>query len=502
LSPSVNKLWIPICLALAATGFFLYPWWTVDDAWIAYRYGKNLVEAGELNWNPGQDPVEGYTGVFLPLLAAVFIQFGISVVVGVKVFCVLMWGVSLFFLRNILRRTGTSSFSSGVVLIAFSVSPLTFMHSLSGLETTVFMMGLLATIDAMLHWHQTGEIKAIYKLGLWSLFICFVRPEGMIIGGAACTIAFFSRSERQIKHLLLLAFLFAIPFLIYFLWRWNYYGQFLPNTFYAKRASEGFSLESIKMFVRFLGDYWLATVAIVIASRWFPGNETPKAGRKIFVIFSVAVVIPVFCVYLSSHLWMNYGARFFAPFAPLAFPFAGWSIDRMREGAARGHRAQAVSLLLILLATLQAFTYVSRYREDLAFIRDYQPIVDEELIPLGKLLKSKMPPGQWLVSYQDAGAIPYYSELPTVDFGHLNDEILHNPRMTQPEKVDYFFSKNPGGVVFTSYSIDSVLYIEEAHAILSDARFDNYVLFAKFPTQTDFNYFQFLYLRKDLVRYF
>ena len=49
--------------------FCIFPKWTVDDAFISFRYAQNLVESGELNWNPGEDPVEGYTGVMLPILA-------------------------------------------------------------------------------------------------------------------------------------------------------------------------------------------------------------------------------------------------------------------------------------------------------------------------------------------------------------------------------------------------------------------------------------------------
>ncbi len=44
-----------------------FPKWTVDDAYITYRYAENLALNGQLTWNPGLDPVEGYTGVALPV---------------------------------------------------------------------------------------------------------------------------------------------------------------------------------------------------------------------------------------------------------------------------------------------------------------------------------------------------------------------------------------------------------------------------------------------------
>ena len=54
----------------AAAILFVFPKWTVDDAFITYRYAANLADHGELNWNVGEDPVEGYTGVLLPVVLA------------------------------------------------------------------------------------------------------------------------------------------------------------------------------------------------------------------------------------------------------------------------------------------------------------------------------------------------------------------------------------------------------------------------------------------------
>ncbi|HLZ09167.1 MAG TPA: hypothetical protein VKT80_11300, partial [Chloroflexota bacterium] len=56
--------------AYAAVELWRYPRWTVDDAYIVFRYAKHLVEHGQLTWTVGADPVEGYTGIVLPLLVA------------------------------------------------------------------------------------------------------------------------------------------------------------------------------------------------------------------------------------------------------------------------------------------------------------------------------------------------------------------------------------------------------------------------------------------------
>ncbi|HEX2900967.1 MAG TPA: hypothetical protein VHS96_14715, partial [Bacteroidia bacterium] len=79
-------VWLIYALALgiALAAFATMPWWTVDDAFISYRYGKNLLNAGELTWNVGEAPVEGYTGILLPLLAAALLALGLPLLTGVK----------------------------------------------------------------------------------------------------------------------------------------------------------------------------------------------------------------------------------------------------------------------------------------------------------------------------------------------------------------------------------------------------------------------------------
>src|SRR5438094_461628 len=75
-----------IALALAigysARTLFVFPRWTVDDAYITFRYAENLALHGALTWNLGGDPVEGYTGVLLPIILAGLIRLGVEPILG------------------------------------------------------------------------------------------------------------------------------------------------------------------------------------------------------------------------------------------------------------------------------------------------------------------------------------------------------------------------------------------------------------------------------------
>lgn len=168
----------------------------------------------------------------------------------------------------------------------------------------------------------------------------------------------------------------------------------------------------------------------------------------------------------------------------------------------------------VVLATLALFpkwtvddAYIYfRYSKNLAkhgeftFVLIHRTSNVEMNIQAGLYLKHRVPDSEWLVVHKDAGAISYYSGLRTVDFGAINDEYLaHNKNASLKERVNYFFLKNPGAVVFTTYEWNRVSHGTEAMAIISDPRF-NYKLVRKFGNSLGLQYYEIVFLRGDLLK--
>src|SRR3989338_3153881 len=124
---------------------------------------------------------------------------------------------------------------------------------------------------------------------------------------------------------------------------------------------------------------------------------------------------------------------------------------------------------------------------------------EDEHNAIGKELGALLPPAETIIVYMDAGAIPYFSRLRTIDFGELNDEILASHTLSPEERIDYFFSHNAAAAVITSINTERVRGSEEAERIIDDSRFQNYVLYKRFVQRDPaiINY-EFVYLRKDL----
>ena len=324
-------------LLVAAMGFALsaqtlFPRFVVDDAYITFRYAENLALHGELNWNIGEDPVEGYTGVLFPALLAGFIKAGVSPIMGSRVISLLSYWLGFASLFLLARRISLPALPQSSLLLLYATTPILFTHAFSGMETTLFFALMLASLVSALTRRDTF-------LALLLLLTSLTRPEGVAFSFFTfAAVAFARRREgaAALRSFLARALgLYLLPAVLYFAWRVSYYGQFLPNTFYAKLEG-GFQTDTLIDIARFLRRY-LAVPFLGLLLLW--GAETDAlwktlrswirersaalyAGAGLLFCLSVALVLA------NSHLIANFSHRFYLPFLPpllvlLAF---GWKL--------------------------------------------------------------------------------------------------------------------------------------------------------------------------------
>ena len=229
-------------------------WFLCDDAFISFRYVRNLVEGHGLVFNPGEY-VEGYTNFLWVLeLAVIWSLLGIppeqaapvlSVVCTVGTLVVMLWWV--YRLPGVSHRGLVGWMALGLVCSSATVAVWT---SAGGLSTRQFTF-LLVVAVAVLSVHGTrrwGQLTASFSLGLAEL----TRPEGLLLGGlclggfAVCRMVRERRLRLDpLRHscarrnpvwwdLAVMGGPFALMVAGHYLWRYSYYGEWLPNTYYAK----------------------------------------------------------------------------------------------------------------------------------------------------------------------------------------------------------------------------------------------------------------------------
>jgi arabinofuranosyltransferase len=487
--------------AIAVCAYCCMPWWTVDDAFISYRYGRNLLEHGALTWNVGEPLVEGYTGILLPLLSALLLWLGLPLVNAVKILGILALLATLVLTQATLQRLGVTPLRRTICILLLSASPLLYLHSISGLETVFFMAAL-----AWVFWALAGQESVLAQgrsataLAIALLLAGLSRPEGLALAGIVFIQVLLLKNrfkafafKRMISRILLLAML---PLLGYWLWRAGYYGAWLPNSFHAKSYQGWINLDSVIAFAKFCG-YYLALPALGTllvnrrAMRGLWGKER--------LMLMTGIVFGSICLvaYFHSHLWMNYGSRFFVPFLPFALMVLAY-LSAPATGDASVNVTKIMRGSLVVFLILQMGIMGFRFRQECAFLGYYHWIVQDELIPVGKYLKAHLPEGSRVISFMDAGAVGYYSGMPIVDFGRLSDPYLVQPGLTARQVADYFYAANARAVVMSSEVGDTILYIEEAMQIIADPRFGKYVKVGIWGNRVDYPYWQHVFVRQDL----
>ncbi len=507
----ITILFIAICAAAFTYGALKtsqFPRWVVDDAFILYRYAENLAEHGELNWNPGEDPVEGYTGIAFVTLISGAVKLGISPIAASHAI-----GIFFYFLGGLLILLILRGFNiaSATTLILYFTSHFMFSHVWSGLETTMFVTSILFAVYA-----YTLHRDYLFVFSL--LLLSFTRPEGVLL--SALLLAFY----RPISRITFIAYL--APCIVYFLWRWIYYGQLLPNTFYAKASSAWPTRGNIASLEELSRNYVKLPAFLGLI---FIGLDHARKRKLLIAALLIFSVISLY-LYLPSDLVMNYSFRFFVPIYVLILLAVG--------GILLGSKLniRLIVITIIIVSTQVSFNSDRRRRVEIQNqASSTYSVLKKCHIEIGKYLRSHMPPDEWLVVHSDAGAIPYYSKLKTLDFGRLNDEFLSrnfpikwetvrrrhirekakgeiaekNEQETVIDEteqiyelVDYFYSVRPGALVFTSYSDRAIKHGAEPIWIISDVRFDNYTLIEIYNCSDLNDYFQFLYIRNDLLDFF
>jgi hypothetical protein len=267
----------------------------------------------------------------------------------------------------------------------------------------------------------------------------------------------------------------AALYLPYFLWRWSYYGYLLPNTFYVKVGS---TWSQVARGAGYLFDtsnaYVLPYVAIAagIVGVWARRrNSSHTHWPLVGLIGGVAALFALYIVVVGGD-WMP-GARFVVPIVPLLVLLIAWGGGGLMRRAGRG-------LSLVLLATLLAVLVGhlprdSSYNPDTPFWEEnYWIQANRET---GLWLNAHTPPDT-LITTAVAGAIPFYSERPTIDaLGLTNEYIAHRPAETlgqgraghEKTDPDYILKRNPhiitfrGSVMFWDHPLFSRYHLETFH---------------------------------------
>jgi hypothetical protein len=173
--------WAPLAAAGAVLVWHALQYnFVTDDAFISFVFSRNLAEHGELTFNQGLPPVEGYTNFLWTFLIGVLIFLGIpaepaSIALGIGFGLGAMW-MSFRITERILGR-GHPLAALPAFLLACSAGFACW--SSGGLETQLYTFLVAAALDAYVA--SDEQPRAFRRVGVFLALASMTRPEGPLL---------------------------------------------------------------------------------------------------------------------------------------------------------------------------------------------------------------------------------------------------------------------------------------------------------------------------------
>ncbi len=406
-------------LALLLVWKSLFWGWVFDDSYIAFRFSENWAMGNGLTWNPGEDPVEGFTS-FAWVFIGAFVQsiFGIPPHIAMIFAGVASW---IAFMVLLLPRMVDSNLPGLFTALILSSNPYLAFHAFHGLETALHVLSLAVIAYLAL---RDFTFKNEAALVAASLFSFMVRPDALAFVLPLWAVRFAFLRRKTIPGFLALVVLLGLYILI----KWQWFGYPLPNTFYIKQGGLLSGLGYVKNYLVVLSPVWL-----FLAFAAGRVGISKLLRDRIFV--TLALPAAAFCLaYVKLNPVLGEGYRFLIPTLPLIL------LACLRACALSETRlAEAFSVYGLAILSVGLLFGLQMYRE-YGRLQSYFRAIDQTLVSTGhKLNKASSLSPAPLLATGDVGAIPYFSKLPTMDIIGLADETIAHDGLTH----DYISRRNP-----------------------------------------------------------
>jgi hypothetical protein len=313
-SRSGALLWTVIALVLMI-GHALIFRFVIDDAFISFRFAQNLNDGHGLVFNPGE-MVEGYSNLLWVLLTAFGMKLGVPALLWARI----MGGTAMVgilaltpgIVRILAPRSTEFSAAPGraaQLLLAFTGATACWM--LAGLETPLFALWMVLAWRLALTRNSLG-------VGIVGVLLILTRPEGPAVAVIFLVWSLAKGRDETFFHNIKRGLGWTILILgaaVFFIWRHDVYGWWLPNTYYAKTGDLGGQIKTgLPYMFSFVLNYGL-TLGIVGGAAVLGGGLASIKPRD--TIFGVGLTV----------FWLTYTAviggdmlgmfRFFAPILPM-----------------------------------------------------------------------------------------------------------------------------------------------------------------------------------------
>ena len=426
-----------------------------DDAFISFRYARHLIDGHGLVFNPGER-VEGYTNfAWVMLIALGHALTDVEIPLVALVLNVACWigNVAVVFaLSRRLRTALGTGFTIPLAVVLVAVQSTLVEFGTTGMETgfcsLMVNLGLyqLVVRSAARHALAAGAFLILAALG---------RPDhGLMYVAGGLSLLWLRGPELWNARRRGLAALrrcgledlvaYSLPFVAYLAylgWKLGYYGQILPNTYYAKSADLWWPTQGAFYVLVFLLQSHLILLLplFVIWLKW-PASDPATRRFKAFVVPAV-VLFTAYVIKVGGDFMHG---RFFVSLIPLVLLAVEQLVLQIyararRPGSRPVWRWRLLAIAPLLLASAggvelfrprEVIGGVARERTFYPLVQWSPVVVDHPGYRSGKILGKLQAAGvEPLIGARSIGMLGYYSRLPLLDLLGLTDREIarHRP---------------------------------------------------------------------------
>jgi len=226
--------------------------------------------------------------------------------------------------------------------------------------------------------------------------------------------------RRRVRPLVIWAVVVGVTIGTHLLWRHAYYGAWVPNTFAAKVPAAWWD-QGLKYAYDFTRAYGVPLFApLVVWAQW----RHPDRHRLL-----IAACVATYVLYVIAVGGDHFEFRFWIPVLPLTYWLVADAVERLRPSK----WLAALAAAALIGATVHGSWQSDRDQlppwhgiNSVANIKGYAAHRAREGRRLRQLIDAGLLDAQLLLGVTGAGAVPYYTDWPTVDRHGLNDRYIAN----------------------------------------------------------------------------
>jgi arabinofuranosyltransferase len=450
--------------------FLSWSFWfqNVDDAYISFRYGRNLMNGHGLVYNPGEY-VEGYTNFLWTVITAPFTKVkSIDISIFALSIGLVFSIINIFILAKITRQFSDlfpekPAYLILLPVIFFALDDSIAFWAIGGMEFPMYTLFILAA--AYYYFKINDGPKNYVFMSIFLMLVTLTRPEGNMI--FVITMFHFLLYRKSInkwgKKFLLISLYYGVFALFYYGFKYMYYGQIIPNTFYAKGVTD-ISMNLLLGF-KYLALCIGTRLYIFIFILFVPFKKVYKDFKQSYLILFTFVYI-LYILFVGGD-WMI-ANRFFVPIIPFLYILSAIGmVYAVRKITMIGSRYKTLKQKIInigvpILGVLLFAVTLSLLEYKELIINDENYKYEHQWSMFGKWLKMNVSPNT-VIAVGPAGKIPYYSELYTIDMWGLNNDYISKTRSKRLQAghkkfdFEYVLSLNPEFIIgYAGFTDDDI----------------------------------------------